>query len=147
MELILIKDYESLGKEGEIVKVKSGYARNFLIPKGLALRVTKKNIAVINERKKFKLAKKEREISTFEEIAKKISKLEITLEVQVGEEDKMFGSISAKDIYKKIIEKGINITQDSINLEKPIKALGIYNIDVKISENVESNVKVYVIKS
>ena len=147
MKLILLKDYKSLGQSGDIIKVKSGFARNFLIPSGIALRVTNKNLSVVEERKKFVLVRKKREKSGFEEIANKLSKTEITIEVQVGEEDKMFGSVSIKDIHKKIVDKGINISEDSIVLDKPIKALGIYNIDIKLSLNINSNVKVYVIKS
>ena len=147
MELILLKDYNSLGKAGDIVKVKPGYARNLLIPSGIALRATSKNLSAFEERKKFNLVREEREKSLFENIAKKLSKIDITIEAQVGEEDKMFGSISAKDIHKSILDKGIEIAQDSINLEKPIKALGIYNVGISISSNIESSVKVYVIKS
>ena len=147
MKLILLKDYKSLGQSGDIIKVKSGFARNFLIPSGIALRVTNKNLSVVEERKKFVLVRKKREKSGFEEIANKLSKIEITIEVKVGEEDKMFGSVSIKDIHKKIVDKGINISEDSILLDKPIKALGIYNIDIKLSLNINSNVKVYVIKS
>ena len=147
MKLILLKDYKSLGQSGDIIKVKSGFARNFLIPSGIALRVTNKNLSAVEERKKFVLVREKREKSGFEEIANKLSKTEITIEVQVGEEDKMFGSVSIKDIHKKIVDKGINISEDSIVLDKPIKALGIYNIDIKLSLNINSNVKVYVIKS
>jgi large subunit ribosomal protein L9 len=147
MEVILLKDFNSLGEAGDVVKVKPGYARNLLIPKGLALRATNKNRSVIEERKKLKLMREKRENTVYEDLAKKLSKIEITIEVQVGEEDKMFGSISSKDIHKSITSKGIKINQDSIVLEKPLKALGIYNIDINISEKVKSNVKVYVIKS
>ena len=147
MEVILLKDYISLGEAGDVVNVKPGFARNMLIPSGIALRATNKNLSVIEERKKNNTVKEEKEKALFENIAKKLSKLEITIEVQVGEEDKMFGSILVKDIHKSILEKGIKINQDSILLEKPIKALGIYNIKVKVSQNIESFIKVYVIKS
>ena len=80
-------------------------------------------------------------------IAKRLSNLELTIEVQVGEEDKMFGSISSNDIHKSITSKGFEINQDSINLEKPIKALGIYKIDINVTKKIKSTVKVYVIKS
>ena len=129
------------------MKVKPGYARNLLIPKGLALRATNKNRSVIEERKKLKLIREKRENTVYEDLAEKLSKIEITIEVQVGEEDKMFGSISSKDIHKSITSKGIKINQDSIILEKPIKALGIYKIDINVSEKIKSTVKVYVIKS
>ena len=147
MEVILLKDYISLGEAGDVVNVKPGFARNMLIPSGIALRATNKNLSIIEERKKNNTLKEEKEKALFENIAKKLSKLEITIEVQVGDEDKMFGSILSKDIHKSILEKGISINQDSIILEKPIKSLGIYNIKVKVSQNIESSVKIYVIKS
>tara|TARA_B110000444_G_C18591141_1_gene478509 strand:+ start:208 stop:651 length:444 start_codon:yes stop_codon:yes gene_type:complete len=147
MEVILLKDFSSLGEAGDVVKVKPGYARNLLIPKGLALRATNKNRSVIEERKKLKLIREKRENTVYEDLAEKLSKIEITIEVQVGEEDKMFGSISSKDIHKSITSKGIKINQDSIILEKPLKALGIYKIDINVSEKIKSTVKVYVIKS
>ena len=147
MDVILLKDYLSLGKTGDTVKVKPGFARNFLIPEGIALRASSKNLSIFKEQKKFEKVRQKREKSFNENIAKKLSKVEITIEAQVGEEDKMFGSITAKDIHKSIIEKGIKIEQNSIKLEKPIKALGIYNVDVMVTENISSTVKVYVIKS
>ena len=147
MDVILLKDYLSLGKTGDTVKVKPGFARNFLIPEGIALRASSKNLSIFKEQKKFEKVRQKREKSFNENIAKKLSKVEITIEAQVGEEDKMFGSITAKDIYKSIIEEGIKIEQDSVKLDKPIKALGIYNVDVIVTENISSTVKVYVIKS
>ena len=147
MDVILLKDYLSLGKTGDTVKVKPGFARNFLIPEGIALRASSKNLSIFKEQKKFEKVRQKREKSFNENIAKKLSKAEITIEAQVGEEDKMFGSITAKDIHKSIIEKGIKVDQNSIQLDKPIKALGIYNVDVTVTENISSSVKVYVIKS
>ena len=147
MDVILLKDYLSLGKTGDTVKVKPGFARNFLIPEGIALRASSKNLSIFKEQKKFEKVRQKREKSFNENIAKKLSKVEITIEAQVGEEDKMFGSITAKDIHKSIIEKGIKIEQNSIQLDKPIKALGIYNVEVKVTEKISSTVKVYVIKS
>ena len=147
MDVILLKDYLSLGKTGDTVKVKPGFARNFLIPQGIALRASSKNLSIFKEQKKFEKVRQKREKSFHENIAKKLSKVEITIEAQVGEEDKMFGSITAKDIHKTIIEKGIKVEQKSIQLDKPIKALGIYNVEVKVTEKISSTVKVYVIKS
>lgn len=146
MEVILLKDFSSLGDAGDIVNVKPGYARNMLIPQGIALRATNKNLSAIEEKKKLIIIREKRESSHYEDIAKRLSKLELTIEVQVGEEDKMFGSISSKDIYKSISSKGVEINQDSIVLEKPIKALGIYKIDINVTKLIKSTVKVYVIK-
>ena len=147
MDVILLKDYLSLGKTGDMIKVKAGFARNFLIPEGIALRASSKNLSIFKEQKKFEKVRQKREKSFNENIAKRLSKVEITIEAQVGEEDKMFGSITAKDIYKSILEKGIKVEQNSIQLDKPIKALGIYNVDVIVTQNISSTVKVYVIKS
>ena len=147
MEVILLKDFSSLGDAGDIVNVKPGYARNMLIPQGIALRATNKNLSVMEEKKKLSIIREKRENTHFEDIAKKLSKLEITIEVQVGEEDKMFGSISSKDIHKSISSKGIKVSQDSIVLERPIKALGIYKIDIDVTKLIKSTVKVYVIKA
>ena len=147
MDVILLKDYLSLGKTGDTVKVKPGFARNFLIPEGIALRASSKNLSIFKEQKKFEKVRQKREKSFNENIAKKLSKIEITIEAKVGEEDKMFGSITAKDIHKSILEEGIKVEQNSIQLDKPIKALGIYNVDVIVTQNITSTVKVYVIKS
>ena len=147
MEVILLKNFSSLGDAGDIVNVKPGYARNMLITQGIALRATNKNLSVMEEKKKLSIIREKRENTHFEDIAKKLSKLEITIEVQVGEEDKMFGSISSKDVHKSIESKGVKISQDSICLEKPIKALGIYKIDIDVTKKIKSTVKVYVIKS
>jgi large subunit ribosomal protein L9 len=147
MEVVLLKDFSSLGDAGDIVNVKPGYARNMLIPQGIALRATNKNLSAMEERKKLNILREKRENLHHEDIAKRLSNLEITIEVQVGEEDKMFGSISSNDIHKSITSKGFEINQDSINLEKPIKALGIYKIDINVTKKIKSTVKVYVIKS
>ena len=147
MEIILLKNHKGLGTAGNIVNVKPGFARNKLIPEGIGLRASKKNLAVSEEKKLAESNRMSREVAAHEKIVNKLSKIEITIEAQVGEEDKMFGSISLKDIHKSIESKGVKISQDSICLEKPIKALGIYKIDIDVTKTIKSTVKVYVIKS
>ena len=146
MKIILLSDLENLGESGDVITVKPGYARNKLIPQGLALRASNRNIAVANENKKVATAKLERENQALNILAKKLSKVEITIEVKVGEEEKMFGSITNKDIHKELIDKGFEIEKNQISIEEPIKALGIYHINVKISKDITSDVKLYVIK-
>jgi len=146
MKIILLSDVENLGESGDVITVKPGYARNKLIPQGLALRASNRNIAVANENKKVATAKLERENQALNVLAKKLSKVEITIEVKVGEEEKMFGSITNKDIHKELIDKGFEIEKNQISIEEPIKALGIYHINVKISKDITSDVKLYVIK-
>ena len=147
MKVILLSDVENLGESGDVIAVKPGYARNKLIPQGLELRASNRNVAVANENKKVATAKLERENQALNVLAKKLSKVEITIEVKVGDEEKMFGSITNKDIHKELIDKGFEIERNQISIKEPIKALGIYHINVKISKDITSDVKLYVIKA
>jgi len=147
MEIILINDYEGLGKAGELVNVKPGFARNRLIPQGFALRASTQNIASVEEKKKVIEKNKIRETSLQEALLKKLSTTEITIEVQVGEEEKMFGSITSNDIQKSLEGKDILIDKNTILLDDPIKSLGIFHVPVRLSEDYQCDVKVYVIKS
>jgi large subunit ribosomal protein L9 len=147
MDIILLKDYDGLGETGDVVNVKPGFARNKLIPEGVALRASKRNLAIATERKKIAHTRREREKATYDSLVKTLSKTEITIEAQVGEEDKMFGSITAMDIHKSLLEKGIEVDRQGILLDEPIKALGIYHVSVRVAPNVEGDIKIYVIKS
>ena len=146
MKIILLSDVENLGESGDVIVVKPGYARNKLIPQGLALRASNRNIAVANENKKVATAKLERENQALNILAKKLSKVEITIEVKVGDEEKMFGSITNKDIHTELNNKGFEIKKNQISIKEPIKNLGIYHVNVKISKDITSDVKLYVIK-
>ena len=141
-----MSDIENLGKSGDVITVKPGFARNMLIPKGLALRASKRNLAVSKENKRVVQAKLKRENQAIELLAKKLSKVEITIEVKVGEEEKMFGSITNKDIHKELINKGFELDKNQISINEPIKTLGIYHINVKVAKDITSDVKLYVIK-
>ena len=147
MKIILISDYDGLGKAGDLIDVKPGFARNKLLPDGFALRASKKNIALIEERRKVVENTQKREDASQQDLLNKLSKTEITIEAQVGEEDKMFGSITSSDIQKSLEEKGIVIDRNAIILDSPIKALGIFHVKVQLSKDNECDVKVYVIKA
>ncbi len=147
MDVILLKDCDGLGQAGDLVNVKPGFARNKLIPEGIALRASKKNLAIAEERKMVAQKRLKREDASKEDLLKKLSNTEITIEAQVGDEDKMFGSITTLDIHQALQEKGINVERNTIKLDEPIKALGIYHIPVSVSSNLEGDVKIYVIKS
>ena len=147
MEVILLKGHQGLGEIGDIVNVKPGYARNFLFPKGIAVRSSKKNIAFAEEQKKTAQKRADRENKVNEELLAQLRKGEISIEVEVGEEDKRFGSVTNLDIHKALEEKGISIDRHSIVLEQPIKSLGVHNVPVKISGGSDEEIKVYVIKA
>ena len=147
MEVILLEDFEGLGTSGEIVRVKPGYARNYLFPRGIALRSSKKNRAVAEERKRNKELKSKRLNKANESLANKINKTELTFEAQVGDEEKMFGAVTSKDIHSALEEKGITLDKNAILLDESIKALGIYHIPIKLDSESETELKIYVIKT
>ena len=145
MEIILLHDVDSLGEAGDIIRVKPGYARNKLIPEGLALRASKKNRAIADERKKVAKSRIKRESAAFESQLAELNKAEITIEVQVGDDEKMFGSVTTMDLQKSLEEKGLSVDRHNILLDEPIKALGIYRIPVKVTSELSGEIKVYVI--
>ena len=147
MDIILLKDYDGLGESGDVVAVKPGFARNKLIPEGIALRASKRNMAIAEERKMVNKNRQKREEASNEAILKKLSKTEITIEAQVGDEDKMFGSVTALDIHKSLEEKGVIVARNTILLDEPIKALGIYHVPVRVAPELTGDIKIYVIKS
>ncbi|HEV2670263.1 MAG TPA: 50S ribosomal protein L9 [Gemmatimonadales bacterium] len=146
MEIILREDVQHLGKVGEVVKVKDGYARNYLLPKGLAYPATeanKKKIAYEGER----LAKQRAaEKSAAETEATKLSDVQLTFTAKVGEEEKLYGSITASDIQRKLEELGIHVDKRKIDLPEPIRELGDFQVGIKIHPDVRPQVRVTVVK-
>ena len=147
MEVILLKEHESLGEIGDIVNVKPGYARNFLFPNGIAVRSSKRNIALAEEQKKTLQKRLDRESKVNQELIAQLAKVEVSIEVEVGEEDKMFGSVTNLDIHKALTEKDVKIDRQSILLDQPIKTLGVHNVPIKLSSGEKQEIKVYVIKA
>ena len=147
MEVILLKEHDSLGEIGDIVNVKPGYARNFLFPNGIAVRSSKRNIALAEEQKKTLQKRLDRESKVNQELIAQLAKVEVSIEVEVGEEDKMFGSVTNLDIHKSLTEKDVKIDRQSILLDQPIKTLGVHNIPIKLSSGEKQEIKVYVIKA
>ena len=146
MDVILLQDVQTLGTAGDIVKVKPGYARNYLFPRGFALRSSKRNRAVVEEKKRnIEMSSKRIEQANMS-LVNKISKIELTFEMQVGDEEKMFGTVTTKDIQTALEEKGISIDRSALMLDESIKALGIYHIPVNLAGELTAEIKIYVIK-
>jgi large subunit ribosomal protein L9 len=146
MKVVLRQDYESLGTAGDIVNVKSGFARNFLIPKGYALIATAKNIQRFEKEKEQLIWQKEKDKRKSQELAKILENVSCTIAVQVGEEEKLFGSVTSQNIAEALEAQGHAIDRRKILLDEPIKSLGIYSIPIKLHPDVEAKIKVWVVK-
>ena len=146
MKLLLRQDYEPLGVAGDVVNVKPGFARNFLIPKGFAMLATDKNLKRYENDQKQLHWLEEKEKRQSEELAKTLENVSCTITVQVGEEDKMFGSVTSQNITEALEAQGYTIDKRKIILEEPIKSLGIYSVPIKLHTDVEAKVKVWVVK-
>lgn len=146
MKVILRKEHEKLGQIGTVVDVKDGYARNYLIPKGLAYPATEGNMRALTEEKKQAEQRLVKERKVGERLAAELEKVSITLQMKVGEDEKLFGSVTSQMIADSLKEKNFEIDKRSIDLEEPIKALGIYNVSVKLPQGVLGKVKVWVVR-
>ena len=147
MKIILREDIETLGKAGEIVEVKNGYARNFLIPTAKAVKATPSSMKAYQEELK-KLEKKAlKGKQDAEELGKSLEKISITASVQVGEEDKVFGAITSQNIADLLKDQNFDIDRKKILLDEPLKALGVYDVPVKLHPEVEVKIKVWVVRS
>ncbi|NOX66007.1 MAG: 50S ribosomal protein L9 [Chlorobi bacterium] len=146
MKLILRKNFNQLGQVGEIVDVKDGYARNFLIPRQIAYPATAGNLRALEEEKK-QIAKKEsKNLAAAQELSTELEKVSVTIPVTVGEDEKIFGSVTSKMIADALLEKGFDVDHRKIEIEEPIKALGIYSVKVKVHADVVATVKTWVVR-
>jgi large subunit ribosomal protein L9 len=146
MEVILRKDFESLGKVGEVVEVKDGYARNYLIPKGIVLKADKKNTKLLETEQQQMQMKLNKDKKSAEKLAEKLNTVSCTATVTVGEEDRVFGSVTTQDISDLLKDKGFDIDRKKILLDESIKSLGIYDIPIKLHSEVEAKIKLWVVK-
>ena len=145
MKVILIQDVKGLGKKDLAVEVNDGYARNFLLPKGLALEATASNMNLLNNKKGSEARKKEQEVVAANEIAKKIETLELIIKTKTGEHGRLFGSITSKDVGAKLKEvHSIDIDKKKIELTEPIKSVGLFVVDIKVYTGIIAKLKVKV---
>src|SRR5213075_2392522 len=146
MEIILRQAVENLGKPGDVVKVKSGYARNYLLPHGLAYEATPGNLKRIQqERDRLDAAENERRTAA-QTFAERLEQVSLTFSARVGEEGKLFGSVTTADIAQQLEAQGFHIEKRQIDLHEPIKALGVYRVPVRLHADVKPEVRVWVIK-
>ncbi len=146
MEVILNQDVNRLGKAGQTVKVRDGFARNFLIPNGLALPLTAVNLKKLEQEKQKKLLGLEKAKKGSEELKVKIENLSLTIPVLTQEGDKLYGGISAADLANALSEEGFSIEKTLIVLDEPIKSLGIYEVPIKLHPEVSAKIKVWIVK-
>ncbi|MBD3322558.1 MAG: 50S ribosomal protein L9 [Chitinivibrionales bacterium] len=146
MDVILKQDFGKLGKTMDVVSVKEGYARNFLFPRGIAVLATEGNRKAVAEAKKVTEKREEKKAKEAGELAKKIEKVPCTIPVQVGEEDKLYGSVGVQEICDFLKKEGFEVERSSIKLDEPIKQLGVYTIDIELYKNVSAQMKVWVVK-
>ena len=147
MEVILLKDIEKLGTEGAVVRVRPGYARNFLVPSGLAVPATPQQLKAVEEVKRQRLRKTQRAQAEAEAIKQKLEGRSLTLKLTVGEEDKPFGSVTAHDLAEALAKEGLPVEKHAIHLDEPIKALGVYQVPVKLHAGVTATLKVWIVKA
>jgi len=146
MELILLQDVKNVGKEGELVKVKKGYARNYLLPRNLAMVSTPEALKIVKQRKKKRLEQLEKEKAQFEETAKRIAAISCTIAVESGVDDKIFGSVTSEMVRNALRQENINIDKRLIEIDEPIKKLGVYQINIKLHPEVTGILRVWVVK-
>jgi large subunit ribosomal protein L9 len=146
MEVILRQAVENLGKPGEVVKVKNGYARNYLLPRDLAYEATPGNLKRIQlERDRLEAAENDRR-DTAQQLAAKLEQVSLTFSARVGDEGKLFGSVTATDIAQQLEAQGFHVEKRQIDLHEPIKALGVYRVPVRLHAEVKPEIRVWVIK-
>lgn len=144
MEVILKQTIDNLGQEGDIVKVKAGYARNYLIPQKKAAAVNKVNLALLKQGQEAIKARLERQKQSARTLSEKLSGITIQIACRVGEEDRLFGSVTAADITEKLAEKGISVDRRSIILGDPIKTLGETRVTIKVGYQTTTEITVQV---
>jgi len=142
MKLILREDVENLGKGGELVEVKAGYGRNFLLPRGLAVLANPKNVRELEHQKAVATAKAAKLKASAEAVAKRLSDTAVTLRRKVGEQDKLYGSVTAIDIVEALAARGLQIDRRNIDLAEPLKTLGDFEVPVKLHSEVVGKAKV-----
>ena len=145
MQVILKEDVHNLGRAGELVKVKPGFGRNFLIPQGKAVVATASNVKQIEHEKKLIAAKQAQLSKDAQAMSDRLASIEVQIERQVGEEDKLFGSVTSRDIESALKDKGVTIDHKKVHMPEPIKTIGYHTVEIKLGTGVTGKIKVVVV--
>jgi large subunit ribosomal protein L9 len=146
MKVILRKMVEKLGNPGDIVEVKRGYGSNFLLPHGLAFPATEANVDRVKIDKEREVAARQKGLESAKALAERLADASLTVQVAVGEDEKMFGSVTSIDIEKVLLQEGIEVKRHDILLDEPIRELGVYTVKISLHPEVKASVRVWVVK-
>jgi large subunit ribosomal protein L9 len=146
MDIILLESVEGLGTRGDRVQVARGYARNFLLPRNLALPATSAGARMFEETERSRRTRTDKEQRAAEALAKQMKDVSLTIHAQVGEDEKLFGSVTTQDIADALKEQGFPVDRRQVQLEEPLKVLGVYWVDVKLFQDISTTLKVWVAK-
>jgi large subunit ribosomal protein L9 len=147
MQVILKANVEKLGSEGDVVAVADGYARNYLIPRNLAIKATDKNRRTLDHEKRVEADRAVKEKKDAEKLAGELANLSCTIRMQAGENDRLFGSVTALDIAAALEEQGLEIDRRKIILDEPLKELGVFTVPARVHPDVTADIKVWVVKA
>jgi large subunit ribosomal protein L9 len=147
MLVILKKEVPNLGEAGEIVKVKPGYGRNFLIPQGLAIPASASSVKVLEHQKRMADAIRRKELAAANELAGRISQTAVTIRREAGDDDKLFGAVTNRDVAEALAAEGIEVDRRTIDLHEPIKSIGLFNVPVRLHSQVNAEVRVFVMRA
>ena len=146
MKVILQIDLEKVGLMGDIINVSNGYARNYLIPKGFAVKAAENNIAQLEHQKRALNAKIAKEMKDAQKLAEKFNEYSCTISKKVGENEKIYGSVTTADIEEALLKDGYSVSKKDIVIEEAIKSLGVYTVTIKLSKGVDAKLKVWVVQ-
>jgi large subunit ribosomal protein L9 len=146
MDVILREDVEKLGSAGDVVSVKDGYARNFLLPRGLAYPATEGNRRRLESEHKSRVRRVEAEVGQAKALAGRLEAVSLSFAMKAGEGDKLFGSVTTHDIAERLKGEGFEVDKKAVELAEPIKALGVYKVPIRLHPDVKPEVRVWVVK-
>lgn len=147
MRVILKKEVHNLGDAGEIVKVAPGYGRNYLIPRGLAIPASEGSVNQLEHQKRVADAIRRKQLAGAKELATRLEQTAVTIRREAGDDDRLFGSVTNRDVAEALAAEGVEVDRRAIELEEPIRNIGLFTVPVRLARQVSANVRVYVIRA